>query len=175
MTEIERRCREEIERRCKEEIEWLRRIGRRYLRFEIYLKRRHFGSPRTEPDPTPTKTILEFFFFLPKTGTPGVRMQRYPNGIRSHEIPGMGTVPILPYRCFLGLRFTLNSAVLARPGLDPTRPVPKPYQNFFFGRKRVRMQQYLGGIHTHEVLGTSTAPILPYRCFLDSRSIWLFK
>ena len=108
MTEIERRCREEIERhcreeserRCREEIEWLRRIGRRYLRFEIYLKRRHFGSLRTGPDPT--HTVPGFFFFGLKTGTPGVRMQRYPDGIYTHDVLGTGTAPILPYRCFLG-------------------------------------------------------------------------
>ena len=64
------------------------KILEKIFKFEIYLKRRHFGSPRTGPDPTRTKTIPETFFFLPKMGTPGVRMQRYPNGIRTHcKIP----------------------------------------------------------------------------------------
>ena len=71
------------------------------FKFEIYLKRCHFGSPRTGPDPTHTKTIPEIFFFWPKMGTPGIHMQRYPNGIRTHDVPSTGTAPIFPYRCFL--------------------------------------------------------------------------
>jgi hypothetical protein len=76
------------------------------FKFEIYLKRRCFGAPRTEPDPTRTKTVSEFFFFfffffLQKTSTPGVRIQQYPSGIHTHNVPSTGTAPILPYQCFL--------------------------------------------------------------------------
>ena len=87
------------------------KILEKIFKFEIYLKRRHCGSPRIgpvscptrlvpDPYPTHTKTIPEFLFW-PKMGTPGVRMQRYPGGIRTHDVPGTGTAPILPYRCFL--------------------------------------------------------------------------
>ena len=57
-----------------------------------------------------------------------------------------------------------------RPVPDRTRPVPG---NFFFGQKRdtpgVRMQRYPSSIRTHKVPGTSTAPILPYQCFLVTK------
>ena len=36
-------------------------------------------------------------------GMLGVRMQQYPGSIRSHDVPGTGMAPILPYWCFLGI------------------------------------------------------------------------
>jgi hypothetical protein len=75
-------------------------------RFEIYLKTTPFWlsfiPPRTGPDPTHTKTVLNFFFFWLKMGTLGVCMQPYLGSIRTHEVPGTGTARFLPYRCFLG-------------------------------------------------------------------------
>ena len=44
------------------------KILEKIFKFEIYLKRRHFGSPRTGPDPTRTKTIPETFFFFAENG-----------------------------------------------------------------------------------------------------------
>ena len=59
-------------------------------------------------------------------------------------------------------------------GLVLIPPVPNPYREFFFldknGYAGVRMQQYPSSIGTHEVSGTDTASILPYRCFLDNNS-----
>ena len=74
------------------------------------LKRRRFGfAPyRTGPDPYQNRTGN--FFFWPKTGTPGVRMQR--GSIRTHEVPGTGTVGFLPYRCFLSSMLAFLDTVL---------------------------------------------------------------
>jgi hypothetical protein len=97
----ERQRAEERESVCREDenrVEWLRS-------FSFQPKRHRFGfapyRTRTGTDPTRTKTVPENFFFGPKTGTPGVRMQRYPGSIRTHEVPGTGTAGFLPYRCFL--------------------------------------------------------------------------
>jgi hypothetical protein len=48
----------EIKRR---EIEWLRKVREKIFKFEIYAKRRRFGSPRTGPDPYQTRTGKIFF------------------------------------------------------------------------------------------------------------------
>uniref|UniRef100_A0A2N9IY60 Ceramidase n=1 Tax=Fagus sylvatica TaxID=28930 RepID=A0A2N9IY60_FAGSY len=81
----------------RREIEWLRKVREKIFKFEIYAKRRRFGSPRTGPVPNPTRPVPDpyqnrtgNFFFWPKSGTPGVRMQRYPGGIRTHDVPGTG-------------------------------------------------------------------------------------
>ena len=58
---------------------------------------------RTRPDPYLTRIGI-FFFWGAKMGTLGVRMQQYPGSIRTHEVPGTGTTPILPYPCFLVTR-----------------------------------------------------------------------
>ena len=56
-----------------------------------------FIPPRTGPDPSHTKPIPEIFFF----GQKRVRMQQYPDSIRTHKVPGTGMAGFLPYRYFL--------------------------------------------------------------------------
>ena len=40
-------------------------------------------------------------------------MQRYPGSIRTHEVPGMGTAPFLPYWCFLGFYASAQVFILS--------------------------------------------------------------
>ncbi len=74
------------------------RVAKKTFKFEIYLKRRRFGSPRTGPVLYPTRPVPKlyrfFFFFWPKMGTHAAVPRQYTYPRRTQY--RYGKMPVLP-------------------------------------------------------------------------------
>ena len=65
-----------------------------------FLLENYVGFGYFQPRLYPTDPYLGIFFWK-KSDIPGVGMQQYPDCTHTLAVPGMGTVPKLPYPCFI--------------------------------------------------------------------------